>query len=125
MEKSPALMQVDVSNFNVFPQSLSTAIDAASLSGDDEKKTVALAQTHSEGRSQDTEDQNVDAEQALMTAGSLDPEAYGTHNMSIAYVLEDPKGAQSGTPTYTRRPWNGGGPSRREEPRPLARILPS
>ena len=86
MAKNPALMQVDVSNFNVLPQSLSTAIDAASLSGDDEKKTVALAQTHSEGRSQDTEDQKVDAEQALMTAGSLDPEAYGTHSMSIVDV---------------------------------------
>ena len=47
MEKSPALMQVDVSNFNVFSQSLSTAIDAASLSAGNEKKIVALEHTNS------------------------------------------------------------------------------
>jgi len=91
MAKNPALMQVDTSNFKALLQSLSTVIDAAALSGSDKKKLVALVQSQSESRSQDTEEQKADAEEALLGAGAPDPAAYKTHSTSIVDVLEDLK----------------------------------
>jgi len=89
MAKNPALMQVDTSNFKALLQSLSTVIDAAALSSNDKKKLVALVQSQS--RSEDTEEQKADAEEAMMTAGAPDPVAYKTHSTSIVDVLEDLK----------------------------------
>jgi len=91
MAKNPALMQVDTSNFKALLQSLSTVIDAAALSSSDKKKLVALVQSQSESRSQDTEEQKADAEEALLGAGAPDPAAYKTHSTSIVDVLEDLK----------------------------------
>jgi len=91
MAKNPALMQVDTSNFKALLESLSTIIDAAALSSSDKKKLVALVQSQSESRSQDTEEQKADAEEALLGAGAPDPVAYKTHSTSIVDVLEDLK----------------------------------
>ena len=57
-------MHVAALNFKVLLQLLSTVIDAATPFGNDEEKLVALTHPHSEGRSQE-------AEEALMTTGSL------------------------------------------------------
>merc|ERR1719454_2323246 len=91
MAKNPALMQVDTSNFKALLQSLSTVIDAAALSSSDKKTLVALVQSQSQSRSQDTEEQKADAEEALLGAGAPDPAAYKTHSTSIVDVLEDLK----------------------------------
>merc|ERR1719353_391053 len=91
MAKNPALMQVDTSSFKALLQSLSTVIDAAALSSSDKKKLVALVQSQSDSRSQDTEEQKADAEEALLGAGAPDPVAYKTHSTSIVDVLEDLK----------------------------------
>merc|ERR1719310_1452925 len=86
MAKNPALMQVDASNFQALIQSLSTVIDAAGIMGQSKKKILALVQS----KHQDTEEQTVNAEEALLSAAPA-PDAYKSHSGGIVDVLEDLK----------------------------------